>query len=258
MCGARSVRADRGEEGRPVGILRARSGSKCGSSAKDCTECRTPKSAAWSRPRAETVAGCYASRGCAFRPPGSRVSCDRSDAVVVRASDRFLVAAAQAGDLQAFEALVCRHQSAVYRVALRMLGSEVDAEDAAQEALVRAWRALSTFRGESAFSTWLYRIVINRCLKARAARRPMEALPDVLIDLGSDPAEAVAQSERLRALARGVLVLPAEQRAALVLRELEGLSYEQIAQVLGVTVPAVKGRIHRARLGLLKASATWH
>ena len=177
--------------------------------------------------------------------------------MVVEASDRFLVAAAQAGDVHAFEALIRRHQGAVYRVALRMLGSELDAEDAAQEALVQAWRALSTFRGDSAFSTWLYRIVNNRCLKARAARRPMAALPDVLIDRGSDPAEAVARSERLHALARGVLALPAEQRAALVLRELEGLSYEQIAQALGVTVPAVKGRIHRARLGLLRASAAW-
>ena len=79
--------------------------------------------------------------------------------MVARASDRFLVVAAQAGDLHAFEALVYRHQDAVYRVALRMLGTKVDAEDAAQEALVQAWRALSTFRGESAFSTWLYRIV---------------------------------------------------------------------------------------------------
>jgi len=177
--------------------------------------------------------------------------------VVVQVSDRFLVAAAQAGDPHAFEVLVGRYQVAVYRVALRMLGSGVDAEDAAQETLVQAWRGLSTFREESAFSTWLYRIVTNRCLNARVARHPMEALPDVLIDRDSDPAEAVAQSERLHALARGMLMLPAEQRAALILRELEGLSYEQIAHALGVTVPAVKGRIHRARLGLLKASATW-
>ena len=150
-----------------------------------------------------------------------------------------------------------RHQDPAFRVALRMLGSKVDAEDAAQEALVHAWRRLATFRGESAFSTWLYRIVINRCLNVRAARRPMEALPDVLIDRDSDPAEALERSERLLALVRGLLELSAEQRAALVLRELEGLSYEEIAQVLGVTVAAVKGRIHRARLGLLEASATW-
>lgn len=150
-----------------------------------------------------------------------------------------------------------RHHGSLYRVALRLLGSEVEAEDAAHETLVQAWRALSTFRGESAFSTWLYRIVTNRCLNARAARHPMEPLPDVMIDRDSDPAEALAQSERLDALARGVLALPAEQRAALVLRELEGLSYEQIAEAVGVTVGAVKGRIHRARLGLLKASATW-
>jgi RNA polymerase sigma-70 factor, ECF subfamily len=176
--------------------------------------------------------------------------------VVVEAGDRFLVAAAQAGDPHAFEALIRRHHGAVYRVALRMLGSELDAEDAAQEALVQAWRALPTFRGESAFSTWLYRIVTNRCLKARAASHPVQPLLDVM-DSDSDPAEALAQSERLHALARNVLALPAEQRAALVLRELEGLSYEQIARALDVTVPAVKGRIHRARLGLLKASATW-
>ena len=138
-----------------------------------------------------------------------------------------------------------------------MLGSKVDAEDAAQEALVKAWRTLSAFRGESAFSTWLYRIVTNHCLNVRDARRPMEALPEVLIDRDSDPPEALESSERLHALAQGLLELSAEQRAALVLRELEGLSYEEIAQVLGVSVPAVKGRIHRARLGLLEASARW-
>jgi DNA-directed RNA polymerase specialized sigma24 family protein len=75
-----------------------------------------------------------------------------------------------------------------------MLGSEVDAEDAAQEALVQAWRGPSTFRRESAFSTWLYRIVTNRCLTARVAGHPREALPDVLIDRDSDPAEALGQA----------------------------------------------------------------
>jgi RNA polymerase sigma factor (sigma-70 family) len=118
----------------------------------------------------------------------------RSDAVVVQASDRFLVAAAQVGDLHAFEALVRRHQGAAYRVALHMLGADVDAEDAAQEALVQAWRGPSTFRRESAFSTWPYRIVTNRCLTARAAGHPREALPDVLIDRDSDPAEALGQA----------------------------------------------------------------
>ena len=79
-----------------------------------------------------------------------------------------------------------------------------------------------------------------------------------LHEIVEDPAVGFGPAGgRLHALARGVLTLPAEQRAALVLRELEGLSYEQIAQALGVTVPAVKGRIHRARLGLLRASATW-
>lgn len=175
--------------------------------------------------------------------------------MVVHASDRFLVAAAQAGDLHAFETLVRRHQDAAYRVALRMLGSRLDAEDAAQEALVQAWRRLPSFRGESRFSTWLYRIVTNRCLNVRPARVRAEALPDVLIDRRSDTLEALERSERLHELVRGLLDLSAEQRAALVLRELEGLSYEEIADVLGVSLPAVKGRIHRARLALMEASA---
>jgi len=179
------------------------------------------------------------------------------DAVADQVSDRFLVAAAQEGDSHAFEALVSRHQDRAYRVALRMLGSTVDAEEAAQEALLQAWRGLPAFRAESAFSTWLYRIVINRCVNLRSARRPTEALPEVLVDRNGDPSETLERRERLRALARWLLQLSAEQRAALVLRELEGLSYDDIAEVLGVTVPAVKGRIHRARLALLEASATW-
>ena len=172
--------------------------------------------------------------------------------------DRILVEAAQDGDVAAFEAIVRQHQTAVYRVALRMLGSPADAQDVTQETFVRAWRSLGRFRRDSAVSTWLYRIVTRRCLDHLAARHPTGVLeyeePETL---GPGPAEHLEQRERLRAVSRAIGQLPADERAALVLREFEGLSYERLAEVLNTSVPAVKGRIHRARLAILKQTATW-
>ncbi len=177
--------------------------------------------------------------------------------MVLRADDRVLVDAARAGDVDAFAVLVRRHQAAVYRVALRVLGSEADAEDAVQDAFVLAWRGLARFRGDSLVSTWLYRIVTNRCLNVLAARRPTQVLDWEAPSIDSDPAYVAEQRERFAAVARTVAGLPGEQRVALVLREVEGLSYEQIAQVLDLSLPAVKGRIHRARLNVLKEAAPW-
>ncbi len=159
--------------------------------------------------------------------------------------------------MDAFEVLVRRHQGGVYRVALRLLGCDADAEDATQETFVRAWRGLARFRGESAVSTWLYRIVTNRSLNVIAARRPAESLDLDLPSVGSDPAEIAEQRERFAAVARHVASLPPEQRVALVLRDFEGLSYEEVAAVLEVSVAAVKGRIHRARLSVLGDTAAW-
>jgi RNA polymerase sigma-70 factor, ECF subfamily len=171
--------------------------------------------------------------------------------------DRILVQAAQDGDVDAFAALVRRYQAAVYRVALRMLGSEADAQDAAQESFVRAWRGLGRFRSESAVSTWLYRIVTRRCLDLIAARRPTQDLDEIELDTGVDLVESVEQRERLEAVTRAISALPGEQRAALVLREFEGLPYGEVADVLNTSVPAIKGRIHRARLAVLKQTAAW-
>ena len=172
--------------------------------------------------------------------------------------DAILVEAAQDGDLAAFEAIVRRHQAAVYRVALRMLGSRADAQDVTQETFVRAWRSLDRFRRHSAVSTWLYRIVTRRCLDLLAARKPTQELGEVNLErTGPDPAERAEHRERLRAMARAIAMLPAEQRAALVLREFEGLSYQQLADVLNASLPAVKGRLHRARLAVLKQTAAW-
>lgn len=170
--------------------------------------------------------------------------------------DAILVEAAKNGDLAAFEQIVRRHQAAVYRVGLRMLGSRADAEDVTQETFVRAWRSLDRFRGQSALNTWLYRIVTRRCLDTIAARRTTEQLDDAATEhVGAEPAEIVAHREQLQAVTRVIAELPADQRAALVLREFEGLSYEELADVLGTSVAGIKGRLHRARLTVLRATA---
>jgi RNA polymerase sigma-70 factor (ECF subfamily) len=177
--------------------------------------------------------------------------------VVVAVDDRALLEAARVGDLDAFGELVARHQARVYRVALRLLGSEADAEDATQETFVQAWRSLSRFRGDSEVSTWLYRIVTNRSLNMLAGRRHGEALDVEVPALGADPAEIAAARERFAAVARAIMALPPKQRAALVLRDFEGLSYERVAEVMEVSLAAVKGRIHRARLAVMKEVAGW-
>lgn len=178
--------------------------------------------------------------------------------MVLVADDVHLVRAAQAGDVAAFEELVRRHELRTYRIALRMLGSEVEAEDAAQDAFVQAWRALASFRGGSAFSTWLYRIVTNRCLSVLgSAGRSAESLSGTEMDLRPGPEAAALGRERLRTLKAGIAKLTPEQRAPLVLREFEGLSYEDIGEVLDLTPGAVKGRLHRARLELVKGMEGW-
>ena len=173
--------------------------------------------------------------------------------------DSILVRAAQDGDVDAFEELVRRYQSSIYRVALRMLGSRADAQDAVQETFVRAWRALPRFRHDSAVSTWLYRIVTRRALDKIASRRTTGTLDELELerDAGPDPAQAAEDQERLRAVRQAIANLPAEQRAALVLREFAGLSYQEVAQVLDASVPAIKTRIHRARLTIVQQTSSW-
>jgi RNA polymerase sigma-70 factor (ECF subfamily) len=171
--------------------------------------------------------------------------------------DSILVRAAQDGDVDAFEELVRRYQSRIYRVALRMLGSRADAQDAVQETFVRAWQALPRFRHESAPSTWLYRIVTRRALDKIARRRTTGTLDEVDLEAGPDPVQATEQQERLRAVRKAIANLPPEQRAALVLREFEGLSYQEVAHVLGAGVPAIKTRIHRARLTIIQQTSSW-
>lgn len=170
-----------------------------------------------------------------------------------RADEAERVARARAGDLDAFDALVREHGPAVYRVALRMLDDPADAEDAAQDAFLQAWRGLRTFRGESGFGTWMYRIVTNRCFDELARRKATEPLEEEEPSERPGPEEVVVARSQFAILRKAVDALTPEQRAALVLREFEGCTYEQIAEVLDISVSAVKSRLHRARLEVLEA-----
>ena len=177
--------------------------------------------------------------------------------------DAVLVRRAQAGHDEAFEELVVRYRDQAYRVALRLLDRPADAEDAAQDALVTAWQALPAFRGESAFSSWLYRIVVNRChdLQRRGRLvRPVD-LQDpgaqALLPLVEDTGEAVETRRRVQAVRDGLAALPFELRAPLVLRELEGCSYAEVAHVLGLTEATVRGRLARGRRELVRQVQEW-
>lgn len=169
------------------------------------------------------------------------------------------MALARSGDADAFEQLVRRHQVTVYRVSVRLLDNPADAEDAAQDAFLQAWRGLQRFRSGSTFSTWLYRIVTNRCLNVLRSRRwsAEMIMQDPPAPAETGPAELSEVRAQLRALQGALGGLTPEQRAAFVLRHLEGGSHEQIAQALDISVPAVKSRLHRARVQLLQAMGEW-
>jgi len=176
---------------------------------------------------------------------------------MVARTDGDLVSRAQSGQLDAFEELVRKHRLATYRVALRMLADESDAEDATQDAFVQAWRNLGGFRADAAFSTWMYRIVTNRCLNMLRARRRTEPLPDDREAPASRPDRIAEARWQVEDLKLAILRLTPEQRAPLVLRELQGCTYEEIAEALDISIPAVKSRLHRARLELLAAMGSW-
>jgi RNA polymerase sigma-70 factor (ECF subfamily) len=169
-----------------------------------------------------------------------------------------LVVRAQEGDPNAFEALARRHQAALYRVAVRVMGDPVEAEDALQEALIDAWRRIERFRPDSSFVTWMYRVVTDRCLSRLRRRRPVPAGDmDDRRPGPADPGRSAELDAGLAALGRAVQALPDELRVSWVLRELAGLSYLDIAQITQASEDAVRGRIHRARVRLAEVMASW-
>jgi RNA polymerase sigma-70 factor (ECF subfamily) len=169
--------------------------------------------------------------------------------------DRALVARARRGDVAAFEALVRRHQDRAYAVALRITGAEAEAAEAAQEGLVRAWRALPGFRGEAAFGTWLHRVVA-RCALDRAERRDAqrrrEAPEEAAREEPADPG-VVRDLLLARRLDRLIATLSPPQRAAVTLHYLQDEPIEAVAAALGMPENTVKTHLHRARAALRAA-----
>jgi RNA polymerase sigma-70 factor, ECF subfamily len=190
------------------------------------------------------------------------------DAAQVSQEDRALVERARERDVAAFEQLVSRYRSKVYGLALRMMQDKSDAEEVLQETFLSAWQSLPNFRGESAFGSWVYRICANFCLmrlrrkKVETSEAEAQQLPGPRFDaegtLLTSPSydwsrgteEKVLDGELRDAIERATAKLPDEHRTVFLLKDVEGLSYEEIAETLGTTVPAVKSRLHRARLAL--------
>jgi RNA polymerase sigma-70 factor (ECF subfamily) len=173
--------------------------------------------------------------------------------------DATLVVRAREGDTTAFETLVHRYQDPVFRIAARILADRHDAADAAQEAFITAWRCLHDISAEQAFAAWLYRITITRALSAARARRPQLPLDETATCRDRSPGpEQHAQACVLRAALRSALTrLTPAQRACWILREMEGMSYEEVAAILHTTPGAVRGRLHRARTQLAEELKSW-
>lgn len=180
-------------------------------------------------------------------------------------TEQELVARAKSGDADAFAQLVEANQNRIYSLALRMVGNPEDAADLAQEAFLSAWRGLERFQGEAAFSTWLYRLTSNACIDFLRKEKRKRAAGSVLYlddteegatldlpDYDADPHRQLEQSEVREAIANGLAELSPEHRKVLALREVSGLSYAEIADILGLEEGTVKSRISRARLALRK------
>ena len=173
-----------------------------------------------------------------------------------------LVQAAQGGDESAFEELVCAYEKKVYHLSLRMCANPDDAFEIAQEAFLSAWRGLKFFRGESSFSTWIYRLTSNAAIDFMRREKRQGGAGGVSLDdeeIHIDPPDespsphAQAEQQELRgALAAGLETLSPEHRQVLLLRELQGMSYEEIARCLDLDLGTVKSRIARAREKLRK------
>ena len=161
----------------------------------------------------------------------------------------------RAGDASAFERLVADNQHRVYGVALRMLGSAAEAEEIAQETFLRAHGSLAEFRGDAKLSTWLYAIVSRLCLNrlASADRRVARPGDEILLrvaDMGAGPEARAERGELEAALHRAIADLPEERRVVVILRDLEGMAYEEIARALDLELGTVRSRLHRARMDL--------
>ena len=179
---------------------------------------------------------------------------------MTRQEEREIIEKVLSGDTEAFEALVIEHQNKVYSLALRMVGNEEDARDMAQEAFIRAFNSLTGFRGDSKFSVWLYRLTSNICIDFIRSRAKKRTVSMTWTDEDGDDAGELevpderfspeAQLERTltrESVRRGLDSLSPQYREILLLREINGLSYDEIGEALGIEPGTVKSRIFRAR-----------
>ncbi len=171
------------------------------------------------------------------------------------ATEASLLARAQAGDVAAFEELSGRYADRLFMLLLRLLGDRGEAEDAAQEVMLRAWQGITRFQGRSSYFTWLYRIAVNEANRAleKKARRPagisIGAQELQLPASGTDDPSRQAENSELRLnLSKALAELPPALRTAIVLRDVEGLSTLEAAEIAGVSQAAFKSRLHQARL----------
>ncbi|MDD3925630.1 MAG: sigma-70 family RNA polymerase sigma factor [bacterium] len=170
--------------------------------------------------------------------------------------EKSLIERCRSGDAGAFEELISPYMQKAYETAYRMSGNHADAEDVAQEALIKAYRSLVSFDGRSAFSTWLYRIISNTAIDiARSRNRrptsPLDSIGDRSDPYpGGNPADCAEAALLQEDIQKALLQLPPEQRAVLVMRDIHDYSYQEISQTLRISVGTVKSRVHRGRAAL--------
>ncbi len=189
-----------------------------------------------------------------------------------RSQERAFLRRLKARDEGAFTELVRLYQGRVFNVVLRMLGSRAEAEDVAQEVFVSVFRHIDSFRGDSSLSTWLYRVATNHCKnrlkyhQRRFAGRtgPLDGVPEGALQAGTATAPRVQPPDKVlqgyevqEAIRRGIAQLEEDHRVLIVLRDIQGLSYQQITEVTGLPIGTVKSRLHRARMALKEFIAPW-
>lgn len=178
-------------------------------------------------------------------------------------TEKLLIKKSKKGDIFAFEELINNYEKKAYNIAYRMMNNEEDAKDMTQEALIKIYKSIKSFREESTFSTWLYRIVTNVCLDELRRRKKMETIPleintegdkgTIRFEIGADeetPEDLYEQAELRQVILSMINSLKEDYRTVIILRDMQGFSYEEISIILGCSLGTIKSRINRARNAL--------